>query len=95
MDLARRQRVMANVRLIEARDEEERAQILRFNAAPAGSHNTIPGVKSPPLDEPLQTPPSSQTPQRQPDPLLQTPPISDPHAPQSWAPKTLRRGGES
>jgi NADH dehydrogenase [ubiquinone] 1 alpha subcomplex assembly factor 2 len=97
MDLARQQRVLANVALIEARDQEEHAQMLRLNAAaPAAPvpNNTIQG-KSPPLDESLQAPADSPSPdarlsnQRQ---QLHSRP--EPYAPQSWVPRARSRGGE-
>lgn len=109
MDLARQHRVLANVALIEARDQEERAQMLRLNAAasapaaPVASNTvTTEGVKSPPPDEPLQASTDSQS--SSPDTAarsnrqhdgLRIPSSSEPYAPQSWAPRVRRRGGEN
>jgi hypothetical protein len=101
MDLARQQRVLANVALIEAQEQEGRAQLRRLNAAsstPVANDNTL-GTNSPSVDEPPASSRSplldaqSQTSSRPEEPKI--PPRSDPYAPQSWAPRIRRRDSQS
>jgi NADH dehydrogenase [ubiquinone] 1 alpha subcomplex assembly factor 2 len=100
VDVARQQRVLVNVALIEARDQQERAQMLRLNAAttPAtpGTNDNMSEITSPP-DEPLQAQPSSHSPSpdARPSDRRQIPTSPEPYAPQSWAPRARKRGGES
>jgi NADH dehydrogenase [ubiquinone] 1 alpha subcomplex assembly factor 2 len=94
MDLVRQQRVLANVELIEAREQQERAQLRRLNAAPSTpvANDSILGANSPSVDEPPADE-QSQTSSRWEE--SQIPPSSGSHAPQSWAPRTRRRDSQS
>ncbi|KAG5643630.1 hypothetical protein DXG03_000555 [Asterophora parasitica] len=103
-DLARQQRVLANVALIEARDREERLQMLRLEATPANSTSNHRSEPLTALDE-NQSPPESKEPQRQKtqatagtsptsdssSPLPKMP-GSDTNEPESWTPRARRRG---
>lgn len=97
MDLARQQRVRANVALIEARDQEERVHVLRLNAAGPTvpvSNATIPEANSPLLNEPQAPLSNSESPSS--EPVRQSNPwrnSSESYAPQSWDPRARKRGG--
>jgi len=105
-DLARQRRVLANVSLIEARDQEERAQMRRLHAAgTAPAIADSPNREAEPLTgkEPTQSlmgsetrPPEAQQRSGQQQALPRIPiPNSGSYEPQSWAPRARRRGGES
>lgn len=97
MDLARQQRVQANVALIEARDRQEHDQMLRLNATAAHVANNLNDVPGVPLNEPPQAPADSHllsTEPRSSDSRQDEPVSSEPYAPQSWAPRARKRGDD-
>lgn len=96
MDMARQQRVLANVAMIESRDREEREQLLRISTSPTTSEDDqgqrlgpFAAMNLPKEDNPSLHPPDS---------LARGPPNN--HAkpgpridePQTWTPRARGRG---
>ncbi|GLB42359.1 putative accessory subunit of the mitochondrial membrane respiratory chain NADH dehydrogenase (Complex I), that is believed not to be involved in catalysis [Lyophyllum shimeji] len=107
-DMARQQRVLANAALIEARDRDERAQMLRLEAAerslasvsdhpPLPSETAIPQeTLQAPLEEPLRKPlrpASEELPPRPEDPPGKIDAGAEAEKPEPWAPRATRRRG--
>lgn len=98
-DMARQQRVLANVALIEARDRVERAEILRLETAALFDHGTkalpTPGAERKPLEEPQlatnEAPDPPRPQQKNPLPKMAT----DSFEPQTWTPRARTRVNDS
>ncbi|KAF5379212.1 hypothetical protein D9615_005888 [Tricholomella constricta] len=96
-DLERQQRVRANVALIEARDREERAQMLRLQATPPGTYHVSQKVagqqatSQPPSEGPQKVQAASEPPQKPETPLPKMA-GSDTYEPEPWAPRARTRG---
>ncbi|KAF8068879.1 hypothetical protein FPV67DRAFT_1668932 [Lyophyllum atratum] len=99
-DMARQQRVLANVKLIEARDREERAQMLRLEDA-ATSHvsNRLESETSVPPETVQQPPPLAEAATGEgppPKPENSLPKMNtgaDPYKPETWDPRAARTRG--
>jgi len=101
VDLTRQQRVQANVKLIEAREQQERIEMQRLDAGgilndPSDSSSSQ-ALQQPPslLHERPQAPDDTQIPSvksGEGNTLPKMPSTSDAYEPQTWAPRARGRG---
>ncbi|KAG5635307.1 hypothetical protein H0H81_011767 [Sphagnurus paluster] len=95
-DLARQQRVLSNVAVIEARDREERAQMLRVHTKADDARKPAEAIPPPQMKRELEaqhTQASSINEHPpQPDNPLPKMPGSDAYQPEAWAPRARMRG---